>query len=140
MEGNGAPAKTVLTRDLILAAVDVRIELVEVPEWGGTVFVRSLNGKARDKYEASRYRIDRDQNVELIHENTRAALLAASLCDEAGTLLFTEADVIALGQKNAAALDRCFDVAQRLSGLRAKDAEAKLKNSNSDRSANSSSS
>jgi hypothetical protein len=119
---------TVLTRDQILAAVDMKIEAVDVPEWGGTVHVRSLKGCERDLFEASRYQI-KGREVELIHENTRAKLLAVSLCDEAGAVLFSERDVVALGEKNASALDRVYEVAMRLSGLRAKDAEAKLKNS-----------
>jgi hypothetical protein len=51
------------------------------------------------------------------------------LCDEAGNLTFTEQDVWALGEKNAAVLDRLFEVAQRLSSLRPKDVEEKVKNS-----------
>jgi len=117
-----------LSRDQILSAGDVTIEEVQVPEWGGSVFVRSLNGRARDRFESSRFKLKGDK-VEMIHDNTRAVLLSLSLCDEAGTLLFSEADVAALGEKNAAAMDRCFDVAQRLSGLRNKDVEEKLKNS-----------
>lgn len=119
---------TGLTREQILGAADRTIEAVEVPEWGGVVHVRSLNGRARDKFDASRFRLKGDQ-VEMIHDNTRAMLLSLSLCDEAGTLIFSEADIVALGEKNAAVLDRLFDVAQRLSGLRAKDVEVKLKNS-----------
>jgi len=117
-----------LSRDQILSAGDVTIEEVQVPEWGGSVYVRSLNGRARDRFESSRFKLKGDK-VEMIHDNTRAVLLSLSLCDEAGTLLFSEADVAALGEKNAAAMDRCFDVAQRLSGLRNKDVEEKLKNS-----------
>jgi len=117
-----------LSRDQILSAGDVTIEEVQVPEWGGSVYVRSLNGRARDRFESSRFKLKGDK-VEMIHDNTRAVLLSLSLCDEAGTLLFSEADVAALGEKNAAAMDRCFEVAQRLSGLRNKDVEEKLKNS-----------
>lgn len=128
-DSNGHAVKCVLTRDQILAATDMRIEEVDVPEWGGSVFVRNLNGRARDKFESSRYKVSQDGKVELIHDNTRATLLALSLCDEVGTLLFSIADVQALGEKNGATLDRLFEVAQRLSGLRTKDAEEKLKNS-----------
>jgi len=117
-----------LSREQILSASDLKIEEVQVPEWGGSVFVQSLNGKARDKFESTRFKLKGD-TVEMIHDNTRAVLVSLCACDEAGTLLFSEGDVAALGAKNAAALDRVFDVAQRLSGLRGKDVEEKLKNS-----------
>jgi len=117
-----------LSREQILSASDLKIEEVQVPEWGGSVFVQSLNGKARDKFESTRFKLKGDK-VEMIHDNTRAVLVSLCACDEAGTLLFSEGDVAALGAKNAAALDRVFEVAQRLSGLRGKDVEEKLKNS-----------
>lgn len=117
-----------LTREQILAAMDLKIESVDVPEWGGTVYVRNMTGRARDQFESSRYKLI-GEKIEILHQNTRAALLAASLCDSKGTLMFSEKDVEALGEKNGAVLDRLFDVAQRLSGLRQKDAEEKLKNS-----------
>lgn len=127
IESNGTAVSVGLSRDQILGAVDLKIEAVEVPQWGGTIYVRNLSGKARDKFEASRYRMKGDK-VELIHDNTRAMLLSMCLCDESGTLLFSAADVEALGEKNAAVLDQLFEVAQRLSCLRPKDAEDKLKN------------
>jgi hypothetical protein len=123
-EQNG---KTALTREQILAAIDMKIEAVEVPEWGGIVYVRNLTGKARDKFESTRYRM-KGKEVEIIHDNTRAGLLSATLCDKDGVLQFSQADIDALGDKNGAVLDRLFDVAQRLSGMRREDYEQKLKN------------
>ncbi len=139
MDGNGTAIKRVLTREQILAAVDLKIEAVEVPEWDSTVYVRNLTGRARDKFEASRYRLkDKSKEVEVIHDNTRAQLLALTLCDEDGKLLFTDADVAALGEKNAAVLDRLFDVARRLSGMRPEDTEDRRKNSPGDQADSSS--
>lgn len=128
-----------LTRDQILGAIDLHIEAVFVPEWGGTVYVRNLNGKGRDSFEGSRIRIKENNKVEMIHDNTRARLLALTLCDESGTLLFSEEDITALGEKNASTLDMLFDVAQRLAGLRQQDLEQKVKNSEAVRTVNSSS-
>ena len=121
-----------LTREQILAAVDQKIEAVDVPEWGGTVYVRNLTGKRRDQFERSRYRVvgkGTDKDVEVVTENTRASLLAMTVCDKDGVLVFTEADIEALGEKNGAVLDRLFDVAQRLSGMRPADIVARAKNS-----------
>ena len=128
-----------LTREQILGAIDLQIEAVPVPEWGGTVYVRNLNGKGRDAFEGSRIRIKDNNKVEMVHDNTRAKLGSMTLCDETGVLLFSEDDVAALGEKSASALDRCFDVAQRLSGLRPQDLELKGKNSEAVQTVNSSS-
>lgn len=123
----------------MLSALDVTIEPLFVPEWGGTVYVRSLDGKGRDRFEGSRVRVDAHGKIELLHDNTRARLLALTVCDADGVLQFTEEDIEALGKKNAAALDRIFDVAQRLSALRPADVEAKVKNSDAALTVNSSS-
>lgn len=125
-----ALGKRGLTRDQILGATDLVIEAVQV-SWcgGGTVYVRNLSGKGRDRFEGSRIRIKENNKVEMVHDNTRARLLADTICDELGTLLFSEEDIEALGEKNASDLDKLFDVAQRLSGLRPQDVEQKVKNS-----------
>lgn len=105
-----------LKRDDILKVDDRAMELVQVPEWGGEVWVRGLNGAERDKFEASMVQTrGKSQTVNMA--NVRARLAAASMCDEGGVRLFTDADVDALGQKGAAALQRVFLVAQRLSGI-----------------------
>lgn len=134
-----ATGKGRLTRQQILDAVDVQIEAVHVPEWGGTVYIRSLNGKGRDAFEGSRVRIGGGNKVEMVHDNTRARLVALTLCDEEGVLQFSNEDIELLGEKSASALDRCFNVAERLSGLRPQDVEAKEKNSEAVLTVNSSS-
>jgi len=116
-----------LKRDEILAAMDLPTEDVEVPEWGGTVRVRSLTGAERDTFEASVVEM-RGKRVETHTDNIRAKLVAAACIGEDGKRLFTEADVEALGGKSASALDRVFGVAQRLSGLTPKDVEDLSKN------------
>lgn len=134
--------KVVLSRAQILGAVDLVIESVFVPEWGGTVYIRNLNGKGRDAFEGSRIKLDDQNKVKMVHDNTRARLVSLTLCDEHGALIFPDAtddEVQALGGKNASALDRLFDVAQRLSALRPQDVEQKVKNSVAVLSVNSSS-
>jgi len=105
-----------LTRETILAADDLGRELVNVPEWGGDVYVRGLTGKERDAFEAGM--IDqrgKSQTVNL--QNIRAKLAGLSICDESGKRIFTDADLAALAGKSAVALNRVFEVARRLSGL-----------------------
>jgi len=42
-----------LTRDAILEAQDLQHEEVYIPEWGGSVRVRTLTGAERDAFEQS---------------------------------------------------------------------------------------
>ena len=111
-----------LNRDKIIAAKDLETEQVEVPEWGGSVLVRTMNGTERDAFEASFY-VGRGKNREQNLENLRARLVALVVVDEAGERVFTDEDTAALGQKSVKALDRIFEVAQRLNGIGPKDVE-----------------
>ena len=111
-----------LTRDAILQAKDLPSEDVEVKDWGGTVRVRALTGAERDAFEQSIVE-QRGKNTRMNLQNMRAKLVALTVVDEDGNRLFTDADAAALGKKSAAALTKVFEVAQRLSGLRAEDVE-----------------
>lgn len=101
-----------LTRDQILAAEDLKRETVDVPEWGGSVIVRTMTGTDRDAFDAS---IVTGGKADL--RNMRAKLAAACIVDENGTRLFSVVDVEALGAKSSGALDRIVRVAQRLNRI-----------------------
>ncbi|MEW2383383.1 hypothetical protein AB0873_15010 [Micromonospora sp. NPDC047707] len=113
---------TLLTRDQILAVDDYTFEDVEVPEWGGTVRVKGMSGAERDRFEAGSIK-GKGKNRDVNLANLRARLVAASVIDEAGQLVFKPYDVETLGKKSAAALGRVYDVAQRLAGLTDEDVE-----------------
>lgn len=115
-----------LSRDDILGADDLPSEEVEVPEWGGTVWVRSMTGLERDVFEASLTQGAGDKKVNL--KNIRARLVSLTAVDEEGTRLFSDADIAELGAKSAAALDRVFSVAQSLNGLGNEDVEELAEN------------
>lgn len=127
-----------LTKEQILKQDDLKTELVQVPEWGGAVWVRTLTGTERDLFEADTI-IKRDNDVCLNYDNFRAKLCVRTIVDTDGKRLFEDKDAIVLGNKSAAALDRVFEVAQRLNGLRAQDIDELVKNSGSVPSADSTS-
>lgn len=116
-----------LGRDAILQVVDVETVDVQVPEWGGAVRVRGLSGADRDRFEASIVE-QRGRKMRTNLQNVRARLVALSVIDEQGQRLFADSDVRALGEKSAAALERVFSVAQRLSGLSDGDVEELAEN------------
>lgn len=113
---------TLLTKDAILSVDDMTHEDVAVPEWGGTVRVKSMTGYERDAWERSVSSIE-DGQVVPDTRNARAKLAARVLVDEDGRRLFSDEEVMMLSAKSAKPLDRIFDVASRLSGL-GKQAEA----------------
>jgi len=106
-----------LSRDAILAADDATYEDVAVPEWGGTVRVRALNGAQRDAFEASIQKLGKDGSRTFDPSDFRAKFVSRVIVDESGARIFTNADVKALSEKSAAALQRVFDAGARLSGL-----------------------
>lgn len=121
-----------LTRDAILAAEDLRTEEVPVPEWGGSVIVRTLRGDDRDAYDLACYASRKARKLAGQSEredHIRSRLVAWTVVDEAGNRLFSDDDADALGQKSSAALDRVCDVAQRLNGVGAAEVAELAKNS-----------
>lgn len=116
-----------LTRDEILSADDRKTEEVEVPEWGGSVLVRTLSGKERDAYESGTITVKSGKQVENF-ENLRARLVALCLVDEKGVRLFSAKDVTSLGNKSAAALQRVYNKCQELNAVTDKDVEELTEN------------
>lgn len=110
-EMNISPA---LTADSILKTADLSNVLrVDVPEWGGHVFVKVMSGAERDTWEVSATNaLSNPKNV-----NIRATLCAITVCDESGKRLFSDTDAAKLGEKSALALDRVFEVARRVNKL-----------------------
>jgi len=110
-----------LTRSAILAALDIRTERVEIPDWGGHVFVRTMTGTERDAFEAATLKT-RGEDIERNLENYRARLLTYCLVDETGAPVFVaEDDAKALGEKAIPALQKLFNVATRLNAMTEQD-------------------
>lgn len=116
-----------LTRQQILEADDTKYETVECPEWGGDVRLRSISGAKRDQYEQSLVE-ERGNSRKMNLRNARAKLIILCAVDETGRPLFTSEDLRALGAKNAAPLDRLFDVARKLTGMSDNDVEKLTEN------------
>ena len=120
-----------LTKEQILGADDLRREQVNVPEWGGSVFVRTLTGTDRDAFEQSI--IQNSERMDLA--NVRARMAVLCVVDEKSERLFADSDAQALGAKSSLALGRIFTVAQKLNGMTDADVEDLAKNSGSGPSA-----
>ena len=116
----------VLTKEMIVEAHDLKEERVVVPEWGGEVRLRELTGAAREEYG---YLISSQKvGEEVDPRGIVCHLLALSIVDEAGELVFGLEDKDLLQEKSATVLNRLFDAALKLSGLDTDSVEEARKN------------
>lgn len=125
----------ILSRDQIQRAEDQQTRTVPVPEWGGDVLVRGMSGKERDAFEdATLQQRGKGRNMtrEANMRNFRARLVVETVVDEAGRRLFNKSDLEWLGDKSAAALQRVFNAATELSGMRDEDVDELMGNSPDD--------
>lgn len=118
-----------LSKSAIIGAADLKHEDVDVPEWGGTVRVRTMTGTERDEFRAA---TARDGGIPI--SEFSAALLATTIIDASGARLFTLDEMAVLRAKSATSLDALTAVAMRLSGLGANAVKDAAKNSESTQS------
>jgi hypothetical protein len=113
-----------LTRDLILRAVDIRTERVDVPEWAGSVIVRGMTALERDTMLNA---VDPKKDA-ISDSQLKAFLCAHCIVDEHGNSLFSDDDIARLQTKNPAVLDRIANRVLGLSGVGPGTVEAIEKN------------
>lgn len=104
-----------LNKDQILGCIDLPSELVEVPEWQGSVKVRGLTADERDSVES--------EISEHGIKKFRARLCAMCIVDEEGNNVFSESEIDMLGRKSGVVLDRIAQVVTRLSGMTQEDVD-----------------
>lgn len=111
-----------LSRADILAVDDLKKEKLSVPEWGGEIYIRTMNGMERDGYEEWAAGAGRSL------KGIRGRLAALCIVNAAGERLFSDEDIPALGQKSAAALERVVKAAMRLNAVTDDDVKELEKN------------
>lgn len=124
-----------LSKEQIIGAKDLDRETVEVPEWGGSVTVSGISAKQRQNLLRSLGSNDSDE----LGPNQKGHMAAAFIINDDGSPMFTGEEIIRLGDKSDAALDRVISVGMRLSGMDAEAAEVIAKNSEATDAENSSS-
>jgi len=105
---------TVLDRDALLAALAAKAIPVEVPELGGTVFIKEL--AALQQMEINTFRSTLENTAE---DNVRfmCHVLGLVLSDESGNLLFTEDEVGLLANSKLKLLNPLFGQALEVNGM-----------------------
>lgn len=98
-----------LNKAAILAANDFKLEKVPVPEWGDDVYVKTITGLDRDRFE--------DGYAEQKMKNFRTRFLVLTLCDDKGERLFADSETDELGKKSSLVINRLFDKAWSLNAF-----------------------
>lgn len=115
-----------LSKDDILGCEDMPRQKVDVPEWGGHVYVRTMTGDERDAYEEWVSRQTGEGGVGVV--GVRGRVVALCVVDNAGNRIFSDADAEKLGKKSSAALQRIFDAIVKLNFMKPDEIEALAKN------------
>lgn len=112
-----------LKREQILQANDTRTIDVDVPEWGGIVKIKLMDGEARQAWQES---IATTKGK--LPKNMMETLLVLTLVDDSGEPLFSLEDVKALSKKSSIVLSRLWEEAAELNGLTDRSIKAMEKN------------
>jgi hypothetical protein len=115
-----------LGREDIDAIQDIKVERVDVPAWGGHVYVRVMTGRERDRFDSLMYD---DKTGKARTDNLRALVAMFCLCDSKGVRLYGDDEVDKVAAKGAPGLTVVQDAAMRLNRLREQDVEGLAGNS-----------
>lgn len=131
------PSKNLLSKDDILAMDDLKMEEVVVPEWNGRpVLISELTAAGKNAYQASVVEMQGSIAKPKLEHST-AKLLVRALVDAKRQPIFAETDIIRLGSKSAAVLERLAKIARRLSGMDEQENETIIKKSDAAQSGDS---
>jgi len=117
-----APA---LGRDQILTVDDTsEVELVPVPEWGGSIYVRTITAGEWDDFENGIVQVVDGEAQRANFDDYRARFASLVIGNEHGERLFSAEDIRALSKKSRHALDRVLEAGKRFNGVDREDEEA----------------
>ncbi len=103
-----------LTKERIKSAKDVVYKEVNVIEWDGKVYIKSLSAVEREEL---RKEVGEDPEKEMDLIKLQMKMLSLTIVGENKERLFTKEDIEWLQNKSATVLERLFLIAQKMSGL-----------------------
>jgi hypothetical protein len=111
-----------LSKSDILSKNDLKVEIVQVPEWKGPVKIKVMS--IAEQIEFEKMDKDKSHNSDLIF-----AMLVLCCIDDEGKHLFNKEDIPALKEKSSTAVIKLFKACLKLNQLNENDLEKKAKNS-----------
>jgi len=121
-----------LNADKILSHVTLKRVKLDIPEWGGHVFVSEMNGTAKDQYENSLMEKIGAEYV-VSQKNLRAKLVVYSVTDSNGLRLFTDDQIPDVGKMSSSILDRIIEKSKEVGNISHQE-EEEITKKNSDTS------
>ena len=115
-----------LTKEQINEIDDRPTLEVEIPEWGGSVLIRTLSAAQVDDFGASM--LDKNGNATKL-QNLHARFAALVLVNEDRSPMYTEQQTAQLGNKSAKSLTRVWDAGRKFNKMDAGDVESAEENS-----------
>lgn len=125
MAGDATELQLVEDAAAILAVDDMKFEIIQIPEWGFAIRIRSMTGEERDAFESSIAGEGKKMNT----QNIRAKLVMLTVVNAKGERIFNKDQIDQLGKKSAAALNRVYEASAKLSAITKADVEELAKNS-----------
>lgn len=114
------------SKDVLLGKRDLGLKRVYVPHWASWVWLKTMTGEERDKFEVSCL-----VNGKMTYENVRAKLLVHAIVNKDGVRLFGDDEWPALTKKSGAALGILYNDATKLNAITEADVDELVKNSGS---------
>tara|TARA_R110000822_G_scaffold275773_1_gene397878 strand:+ start:12643 stop:12987 length:345 start_codon:yes stop_codon:yes gene_type:complete len=112
-----------LNKHQIYAAVDFKTEMIEIPEWGGEIEIRTMS--VGQKFDYDIFVAEKKPTM----QELSLYLIKKCCIDDQGKLLFTDEDDEFLLAKSVDSLMRLFEACVDLNRQRASDVEDAAKNS-----------
>lgn len=96
------------------------LEEIEVPEWGGSLFVRALSAREVDHYQLGLMAQPKNEKphvtlARLRHANAKLVVMGS--CDETGEPIFSDSDISRLADQSNKGMAKVAEAIQRLTGL-----------------------
>ena len=104
-----------LSKDAILAAKDTDVHEIDVPEWGGSILLRSMTVAQRINYEHWAHKQSNLKSPD--YRGIRERLIISCAVDADGKPLFAEDDLASLSDKNSEGIDRLHAKCRLICGM-----------------------
>lgn len=117
-----------LSREAFLnTKIEVPLNKVDIPELGGSVYVKGMTAKERSAFEVSLQTNGKRslRKMQLFRE----MLVVKCCCDEQGTKLFTKEDMSTIGDLPITVVERIVDECMLVCGMKDEDVEGMVGNS-----------